>query len=143
MESKDFDERQKLTHGKVYARGFSVAMILLLINAWLQHWDIVWASGLIQNMSIMILAGTVVAVELIWCGAYVKVGESRWWALVFYGFFALGGAIVLTLGILRGIVLVENRMLTEKGALFIFLMLWGVIGAIGIIAEMREKLSKT
>jgi hypothetical protein len=70
MKGKEFDERQLLIRGKVFFHGFMALTILLLINAWLQSFGILWASGFQQHVVILMIAVTVTSVEAILRGAY-------------------------------------------------------------------------
>jgi len=139
MKSKLFDERQLQIRGEVFFHGLITAFALLLINAFLQGFDIVWASGFHQNIIIILIILMVVIIEAIIRDAFFGMGQMRWPIIGTFGVVS----IVLIAGVVRsfiqGNVLVEGRMLTSQGLIFVAAIMPVSVTVAGLVKEIVEK----
>ena len=137
----EFDERQLQIRGKVYFHGFVTALILLLLNAFLQDMGVVWASGYNQNFLIVMLTITVTGIESILRGAYFVRGKSR---NMIIGLFAFLSLVLIAFNIkhlIRGEALITGGVLTDNGfslALAIMFTLLTIVAIAKEIVERRE-----
>ena len=117
MKATKFDERQVLERGKVFFHGIIAAIILLLGNAVLQDSGKIWASGFIQNITILFAIITVITVEMVFRDVYFGYGKPNRELLMtlIFGICALiiFGFALKDLG--SGEALIVNGTFTEKG----------------------------
>ena len=137
-----FDERQLQIRGEVFFHGLLTVFALLLINAFLQGFDIVWASGFHQNIIIIIIAGMVVIVEAILRDAFFGMGHMRWPIIGTFGVVSVVlGAGVVTIFV-QSHPLVYDGMLTNYGFLLIAAVMPVSVTLAGLVKEIIEKRSQ-
>jgi hypothetical protein len=135
----NFDERQVQIRGKVYRHGFTLFMAILLLDAMLQGFGIVWADGFIKNILVIMIVVTVFCAELHFRGVmYGKKAEHKLFALGFGGIsvFLLGMSLVAAL---RGNKIIEDDMLSEFGGGFLIALLILANALCALVQILRDK----
>jgi len=135
----DFDERQLQIRGKVFFHGFIATIILLLINAFLQSSDIVWAGGFHQNVILMVIITTIVTLEAIIRGVYFGNGKTRWIVLGVFGSLSLLLLILNIQHILHGTTIIEDAALTSNGFSLALALMFTLTTVVGIVVELKER----
>ena len=132
---KQFDERQLGLQGRVYWHGLLVAMVLVLVNAFLQAAGVVWADGFTQNIFILLITGAVVATEAILRDVFFGRRQNHWAMIIIYGVVGLlivgvhASAAFQTTGIDRA----DHIVLTIAGVAFV------CIAAAGMAKELTNR----
>ena len=139
MKIKQFDERQIQIRGKVFFHGFITAVALLLINAFFQSYDVIWASGFHQNVLILMAIVTVVSVESILRGAYFDSEPRRRMVIGIFGIISLILLAFSVFHIIQGEALIENGRLTDNGFSLAFAVMVTAITLVGIVNELIER----
>ena len=139
MKNTEFDERQVLIRGKAYEHGFIVTMLTLLINAFLNSYDIIWADGFKQNLLILVLVFTVISVELNLRGAFFGRKVSPVALLVVVCAPTVILAVLNIHHFIKGAVFTDGGMLTDEGFGVIFCILFAINVTTGIIQYIRTK----
>ena len=139
MKTKQFDERQMQIRGKIFFRGFITAVALLLINAFLQSYDVVWASGFHQNILILMVAVTVVSVESILRGAYFDSEQRHRIVIVIFGILSLVLLFFSMRHMINGDAFIDNNILTDNGFSLAFAIMTVTITIVGIIKGFIER----
>jgi hypothetical protein len=139
MNAKEFDERQLYIRGKVFFHGMITSLILLLINALLHSFGIVWANGFHQNVLIVTITATVISVEAILRDAYFGIGDTRKPIIAIFSFASLILIIFIVRDIVQGNSFFENGQLTSNGFSLIFNIMPISIAVCGIYKEITEK----
>ena len=142
-EAHEFDERQLQIRGDIFKHGFLAAMLLLMLNALLNDFGIIWASGFQQNVLIMLMIVTVISVEShirgVFFGRNIK-------SMIFL--FALG----LCTGVLAGLtvshfsdgaVFADEGMLSDEGYTAILCGLLSLNVIVGFVQHFRRKKQET
>ena len=141
MKNRFFDERQVQISGKVFFHGLITAFVLLLVNAFLHGFDIVWGSGFHQNIIIILIVLKVVIIEAIIRDAFFGMGQMRWPIIGTFGVVSL----VLTAGVVnifvQGSALVYDGMLTNHGFIVIAAVMPVSVTVAGLAKEIVEKRS--
>jgi len=135
---KQFDERQLHIRGQVFRHGMLTAIALLLINAFLQGNNVVWASGFHQNILILTAILAVFSVEAILRGAYFATGQIRGIIIGILAVCMLLLAFFNVRDILQGAVLLENNALTDNGFSVACLVMHATITIAGAIKWLGE-----
>jgi hypothetical protein len=134
MNTKQYDERQVQVRGQVFFHGFIVALALLMLNAFLQGLEIVWASPFNQNILICLVMITVASIELIIRGAYFGRQKSHWVFICLFGVTSIALAVSCLISFAQGADLITSSGLSQKGAYLI----WSVMFiAIAVAAAVK------
>jgi hypothetical protein len=120
MNKKQYDERQLQVRGQVFFHGFFVAVVLLLLNAFLQSNDIVWASPFNQNILIVAALVAVVSIELILRGAYFGQHKRPWVLIGLFGILSVLLAVSLIIDFVQGEAFIDGAGLSEHCATAVF-----------------------
>ncbi|MCL2109275.1 MAG: hypothetical protein FWH20_08020 [Oscillospiraceae bacterium] len=140
-EAVEYDERQLQIRGDVFKHGFFATMVMLLINALLNDYGIIWASGFHQNMIIIMLMTTVISVEAHLRGVYFgrSKGHRALFVLLLLGMLAgyLTGLVVGHFG--DGGSFADEGMLSDDGFTLILCGLIAVNVAVGLIQHIRNR----
>ncbi|MCL2387432.1 MAG: hypothetical protein FWC89_07790 [Defluviitaleaceae bacterium] len=139
----NFDERQLQIIGKVYYRGFIIALLLLLANGILQIQGIVWAQAYAQTLIIMVLIQTIVSVDAIFRGVYF--GKKRVVRWLIISTYAITSLFLWSFGIWSlssNSMLCDCNMLTITGFIIVIATLLTITTTAGIINEVMENRKK-
>ena len=135
-----FDERQMQIAGKVYIRGFLIAVILLFINGLLQSYHLVWASGFHQNVIMAVMIHTIVSFDAILRGVYFpNDNKTRWVTIGTFGVLSLVLWIITILRGSQGALIFELNTLTSCGFSLVLAIMFTITTSVGIIVELKEK----
>ena len=138
-EKEEFDERQIEIRKNIFKHGFLVTIIALLLNAFLNSHEIIWASTFHQNILILGLSITVVSIESHIRDVYFGRGISRAPILGLMSFCAIVLAILSGIHFAEGATFVANGGLTNDGASVIFCIMALASSICGIIQSLRSK----
>jgi len=132
---QQFDERQLGLQGRVYWHGLLVAMVLVLVNAFLQAAGVAWADGFTQNIFILLITGAVVATEAIIRDVFFGRRQNHWAMIIIYGVVGLliVGVHVAAAFQTTGIDRADHIVLTIAGVAFV------CIAAAGITKELTNR----
>jgi hypothetical protein len=88
----NFDERQIQIRGKIYRRGFIAFVIVLMLDAMLYGFGIVWFEGFMKNILLVMFVSTIVSAELHFRGVmYGKQVEHKLLGFICQGLFLQTG----------------------------------------------------
>jgi hypothetical protein len=138
-EKEKFDERQIEIRNNIFKHGFLVTIIALLLNAFLNSHEIVWASGFHQNILIFILSTTVVSIEFHTRDVYFGRGISRTPILGITSFCAIVLAVFSGIHFAEGATFVANGGFTDDGVSVIYCVMFLASSICGIIQVFRSK----
>ena len=139
-----FDERQMQIAGKVYIRGFIIAIILLFINGLLQSYHLIWASGFHQNVIMAVLIHTIISFDAILRGVYFPNDNKLRWVTI--GTFGILSLMLWTIAILRGsqgASAIELNALTSCGFSLVLAVMFTVTTVVGVIKGIVDKSEKS
>ena len=140
--TKKFDERQNFIRGKVFYHMYIITAILLLLNAFLNSSDIVWADGFYSSIIILMTATAIGSVEAIVRDAYFVKPMGIWISVVMTlcGIMLIISSLMLIFRGGRSLLL--DGQLTHEGFSLIMSVLILIIGGSGIIKLISENLNK-
>ena len=141
-ESYDYDERQQVIRTSAYKHGYTIAIVLLVIDSLLSMANIVWAEPFAKSY---IFLGIIVyshEIECILRGAYFDKYSKKGAPLnrfILYTFFTILQFIIRDKARIHS--LVDNGRLTNDAAYFVWTILYGLCGICILIYYIRDKLS--
>jgi len=138
-EQGEFDERQLQIRKNIFKHGFLVAIVALLLNAFLNNLGIIWADIFQQNILILVLLITVVSIEAHIHDVYFGSKIPRAPILGAIGGCGVFLAILSTIHFADGATFSANGQLTDEGTMIIFATMFMLNISIGIIQSIRNK----
>ncbi|MCL2020208.1 MAG: hypothetical protein FWG70_10700 [Oscillospiraceae bacterium] len=142
-EKNMYDERQLQIRGDIFQHGYIAAMLLLLANAMLNSFDIVWASAFEQNLLIMLFITTIVSVEANLRGVFFGKNKKSTIILFIMGMCTGFLVAITTRHFADGAVFVSERMLSREGYTIVLCVLLSVNVIVGLVAQHRFKKQET
>jgi len=139
MKTENFDERQLQIRGEAYKHGFVAAMTVMLINAALYSFGIVWADGFRQNMLSAMFVLTIFATECHLRGAYYKKEMSKKTVAIVYSLLTFMLIFMNLFGLMDGKKLIADGTLTQEGGSTIIALMLFVSTVIIWVHAFREK----
>lgn len=137
-EKEEFDERQLQIRKNIFKHGFLVAIGALLLNAFLNSMNIVWASTFDQNIIIFFLIITVVSIEFHVNDVYFGKGVSRVPIISLFGFLGIILVVLSGTHFAQGATFIVNGGLTDEGARFICSAMLLSNALCGIVQYLRN-----
>jgi len=135
----EFDERQQQIRAKVFRHGFTIAIVLLLLDAFLASMGIFWAPPFFRNIIMVTLITTPVGVEFIFRGVFFTKQSERITYTAGFGGVSIFLLVMSLKHIAEGAEITENGGLSEFGCGFVIALLFFVNAGCGLVQLLRER----
>ena len=135
----NYDERQILIKNKIFMRAYFIVLVLLLANAFLHSYDIIWADGFISSVIISVLSLVISGSEAIVRDVFFTKPREKAAFLLFPEL----GIVLLVLNITHvndGEKIISDGALTRTGCSIVVSVLFIIIGVVAGIKFVRDKL---
>ena len=134
-----FDERQLQIRGDIFKNSFIVAIFTLIINAFLNGLNIIWADGFQQNILIAIFLFTVFTVQSIIRGVFFNRLSRSGFVIAIFGCCFIIWVLLSASHFINGAVFAADGALTKDGYSVIYCALIGVNFFVGLIKYIQNK----
>ena len=140
--NKKFDERQLWIRGNIFQHMVIIFVVLLFINAFLTSYDIIWANGFHSSIIIILIAGAIGSIEMIFRGVYSPDVKMQIFVISVIGGSSLVSLILNIIHVINGEELILNGILTDNGGFLIMSVFIFSIGLCGLIKLLFDKFKK-
>ena len=142
MKKQKFDERQLWIRGNIFKHMFYTVAALMLIDAMLTGFEIVWVNGYYSNIIILQVAVAIGAIEMIFREVYVYDIKNQKNITLLFGLLSLILLGLNIMEIIKGEKIILNGALTNNGGSLILGLLYFLIALAGLVKFLLDKFKK-